>query len=42
MAKALLPIGTQPPLAQREDLGTQIRTMPVRQDQKTAVVGYQL
>jgi hypothetical protein len=41
MAKALLPIGTKPLVAQRKNLGAEIGTMPVGQNEKPAVVGDQ-
>jgi len=42
MAKVLLPVPGQPFLAQRQNARGQIRNMPLRQDQKTAVVGQEL
>lgn len=40
MAKGVLPISGKSLLAQRQYARTQIRDMPVRKDQKTAVVGH--
>ena len=39
MAEGFQPIAREPFLAQREDARSEIWTMPIRQDQKTTVVG---
>ena len=38
MAKSLLPVGIQASLAQGQNSGTEIRKMPVGQDEKAAVI----